>query len=157
MAFCPSCGSQVDGRFCAKCGTAVAGDTGGAGTIPPPAAQAAGLQENMACALCYLLGLLTGVLFLVLAPYNTNRKIRFHAFQSIFMHIALIVCWFALSIVFGLLIQIPVLGALVTLALWPILGLATFGLWLFLMYKAYNNEKFVLPVVGPLAEKQANS
>jgi len=29
------------------------------------------------------------------------------------------------------------------------------GLWLFMMYKAYNNEKFVLPIIGPLAEKQA--
>ncbi|MBZ5602909.1 MAG: hypothetical protein LAO79_11435 [Acidobacteriia bacterium] len=115
------------------------------------------MSENMACALCYLLGLLTGVLFLVLAPYNQNRKIRFHAFQAIFMHVALIIAGFALSIVFGLLLQVPFIGAMIGLVVWPILGLACFALWLMLMYKAYNNEKWVLPIVGPLAEKQANA
>ena len=160
MAFCPSCGSQVDGRFCAKCGTAVAADAGTGGTVPPPAAPAAqssGLTENMAAALCYLLGLLTGILFLVLAPYNQNRTIRFHAFQAIFLHVALIIGFFVLGIVLSLLIHIPFIGAILALTLWPILGLACFVLWLYLMYKAYNNEKIVLPVIGPLAEKQANA
>ena len=54
----------------------------------PMGAQAApGLEENLACALCYALGLLTGIVFLVLAPYNQNKLIRFHAFQSIFFHV----------------------------------------------------------------------
>ena len=54
---------------------------------PPPGsvAQAPGLTDNMAAALCYVLGLLTGIVFLVVAPYNQNRLIRFHAFQSIFL------------------------------------------------------------------------
>src|SRR3982074_1449436 len=106
MAFCPNCGSSVDGRFCAKCGASVnvAGDPGAAGTpstapssgIPSSAASApAGLTENAAAALCYVLGLITGILFLVLAPYNQNRLIRFHAFQSIFLHVACIVVWIA--------------------------------------------------------------
>src|SRR5580698_9298426 len=105
MAFCSNCGAEVQGRFCAKCGTpnsAAAAppppspppETPGAYTAPPPSPppsaplpppsappQAPGLEENMACALCYMLGLLTGVLFLVLEPYNKNRLIRFHAFQ----------------------------------------------------------------------------
>ena len=83
MAFCANCGSQVDGRFCPKCGAAIAGGAGPA--APPPsvpnpgarrltaAAAPAGLTENVACALCYVLGLITGILFLVLAPYNQNR------------------------------------------------------------------------------------
>jgi uncharacterized membrane protein len=159
MAFCPSCGSQVDGRFCAKCGTPVAADPGTGATVPPPAVsvQAAGLQDNVAAALCYALGLLTGILFLVLAPYNQNRLIRFHAFQSIFLHVALIVFYFVLSIIFGALINIPFLGAMLALTVWPLVGLACLILWIMLMYKAYNNQKWVLPFIGPLAEKQANA
>jgi uncharacterized membrane protein len=159
MAFCASCGSQVDGKFCAKCGAAVAAEAGAATAVPPAAAQAqaSGLSDNMAAALCYLLGLLTGVLFLVLAPYNTNRTIRFHAFQAIFAHVALIVIWIGFGIVFSVMATVPVLGPMIALAAWPILGLGCFALWLLLMYKAYNNEKWVLPLIGPLAEKQANA
>ena len=102
----------------------------------------------MACALCYLLGLITGILFLVLAPYNQNAKIRFHAFQSIFFNLA----WIALSMAISILAMM-ISGAL--LMFYPLLSLAGFGLWLFLMYQAYNNQLFVLPVVGPLAQQQA--
>jgi uncharacterized membrane protein len=125
--------------------------------LPPPTApaQAAGLEENMACALCYLVGLLTGVLFLVLAPYNQNRLIRFHAFQSIFVHIASFFVFIGLMIVVSFLHFIPVLGTILALMLYPVVGLVFFILWLMLMYKAYNRERWVLPIVGPLAEKQA--
>ena len=118
-------------------------------------AQSAGMEENMACALCYLFGLLTGVLFLVLAPYNQNRLIRFHAFQSIFLHLGSIVVFIGLMIVMAFLHFIPFLGTILSLMLYPIVGLAFFALWLMLMYKAYNRERWVLPIIGPLAEKQA--
>lgn len=157
MAFCPNCGSQVEGKFCAKCGSPVAaeaGATGTASTMPPPAAPAAtgGLEENVASALCYLLGLLTGILFLVLAPYNQNKTIRFHAFQAIFAHLALIACFIVLEIVIGVL---AFMGGAFLFFLWPILGLGSLALWVMLMYKAYNREKWVLPVIGPIAQKQA--
>ncbi len=109
----------------------------------------------MACALCYLLGLLTGVLFLVLAPYNQNRLIRFHAFQSIFLHLAMIAVMIGVVLVTGILHLIPFVGVMISFVLYPIIGLGSFVLWLLLMYKAYNGERWVLPVVGPLAEKQA--
>ncbi|HTM11540.1 MAG TPA: hypothetical protein VL127_01430 [Bryobacteraceae bacterium] len=109
----------------------------------------------MACALCYLVGLLTGVLFLVLTPYNQNRLIRFHAFQSIFVHIASFFVFIGLMIVVSFLHFIPFLGTILALMLYPIVGLGFFILWLMLMYKAYNRERWVLPIVGPLAEKQA--
>jgi len=87
MAFCASCGAPVEGKFCAKCGAPM-----GAAVPPPgaaPGVAAAGMTDNAASALCYVLGLITGILFLVLAPYNQNKTIRFHAFQSIFLSIAL--------------------------------------------------------------------
>jgi uncharacterized membrane protein len=112
------------------------------------------MTDNLASALCYLFGLLTGILFLVLEPYNKNKTIRFHAFQSIFFNLALIAVDIAFTIVFSILLRIPGLGFL-ALIIWPIFGLAVLGVWLFLMFKAYNNQKFVLPIIGPLAEKQA--
>lgn len=177
MAFCSNCGSEVQGRFCAKCGSPVAADPASAtsSSQPPPpppppaytaapsqpppaysaAPQSAGMEENVACALCYVLGLLTGVLFLVLEPYNRNRLIRFHAFQSIFLNIAWIVVFIALSIISIVLLPIPFLGAILSLMLHMAAGLGLFILWLMLMYKAYNKERWVLPFIGPLAEKQA--
>jgi uncharacterized membrane protein len=153
MAFCANCGSPVEGRFCAKCGAAmnVSGDAG-TGAVPPPSPSAAatseGLAENAACALCYALLLITGILFLVLAPYNQNRKIRFHAFQSIFFHVAAIIIWIAFIFVSavsgGLLIFVS-----------PLIWLGFFVLWIVLIIKAYQDQKLVLPIIGPLAEKQA--
>lgn len=174
MAFCSNCGAEVQGRFCAKCGTPMSAAAAGpspdppgtyaapppppaSAPLPPPAApvQAAGLEENMACALCYLLGLLTGILFLVLAPYNQNRLIRFHAFQSIFLNLAWIGIFIALSIIGIVLLPIPFLGPILSIILHLGVSLGFFILWVMLMYKAYNRERWVLPVIGPLAEKQA--
>ena len=155
MPFCASCGSQAEGRFCPKCGSPIAASPG-ASPLPPPVPNAqAGLTENVACALCYLLLVLTGVLFLVLAPYNQNRNIRFHAFQSIFVWGAGVVAGIALTIVNIMLSAIPFLGALISVVLYFALVLGGLILWLMLMYKAYNKERWVLPVIGPLAEKQA--
>ena len=128
--------------------------TGGAGAAAPssaapvPAAAPAGLTDNVASALCYVMGLITGILFLVLAPYNQNRKIRFHAFQSIFLHVAAIVIWIAflfLSAVSG--------GMLIFVS--PLIWLGFFVLWIVMIIKAYQDQKLVLPIIGPLAEKQA--
>ena len=113
----------------------------------------AGLTDNVASALCYSLGLITGILFLVLAPYNQNPKIRFHAFQSIFYSVFAI----ALGFVFGF---ISILFGGWTLMLLPIFWLiriALFVLWLVLLIKAYQDQKVVLPIIGPLAQQQAGS
>jgi uncharacterized membrane protein len=161
MAFCPNCGADSQGKFCAKCGSPMPDMGQGGGTyVPPPAApmvQSAGMEENLASALCYLLGILTGVLFLVLEPYKNNRTIRFHAFQSIFMWCAVFAVFIVLTVIGTILAMIPVLGWIVAAVLHGVAVLAALGLWLFLMYKAYNKEKFVLPLIGPLAEKQANA
>ena len=111
-----------------------------------------GLQRNVAGMLCYILGLVTGIVFLVITPYNKDRFIRFHAFQAIFFHVGIIAIWIVLGILdailgFGL-------GFIVTLAQ-LVVWLGGLALWIFLMVKAYGNEKYKLPVIGDLAEKQA--
>jgi uncharacterized membrane protein len=115
------------------------------------------MDENVVAALCYLLGVLTGILFLVLEPYNRNPVIRFHAFQSIFVWIAAIVLGMAVSVLAYPIAALPFIGWLIDILLWLAFSLGVFGLWLFLMYKAYNRERFVLPLIGIWAEKQAQS
>jgi uncharacterized membrane protein len=171
MPFCGNCGAEVTGGFCAKCGTPLGGQAapgpvpGGGGQFAPGpgpgagAQTAAGLQENVAGALCYLVGLITGIIFLVLAPYNQNPRIRFHAFQSIFFNVAWIILHYAFSIVIGAM-GYELLGAMfaiLTSLVFLVIGLGGFLLWLVLMYKAYNNTPLVLPIIGPIAQKQAGA
>ena len=154
MAFCPSCGTPVEGKFCARCGTPMTG-----GAPPPPSAQpqaASGMTPNVASALCYVLGLITGIIFLVLEPYNRDKQVRFHAFQSIFFNVAMIVVSIVLMIVGAVVgAVIPFAGAallgLISLLFW----LGVMVLWVVLIVKAYGGTKLVLPVIGAMAEKQA--
>lgn len=162
MAFCSKCGVQVnDGSsFCQACGTAVAGAAAGSAiplSAPPPPMANAGMTNNVAGLLCYILGIITGIIFLVLEPYKSNRFVRFHAFQSIFYWL---VC-FAFLMIWGQIIVGMVLsgGGLAGFGmfglLYALVRLAMFGGWIFLMIKAYNNEEFRLPIIGDLAAKQA--
>jgi uncharacterized membrane protein len=161
--FCPNCGATVEGRFCAKCGTAVeagtassgptaAGPATGAQPYSAPVATSGGMTDNVASALCYALGLITGILFLVLAPYNQNKLIRFHAFQSIFLNAAWIVFWIVETMI---AIVMPWYVMTVVSLIGLLVALGFLALWLVLMFKAYNNEKLKLPIIGDLAEKQA--
>lgn len=115
------------------------------------AAGQAGLTDNVAGALAYLLGPITGIAFLVIDPYNRNPKIRFHAWQSI----VLCVAWIVLSFVLGFALGLISVFALILAPLLMLLPLVGFALWLFLMWKAYQGEQFRLPVIGDFAAKQA--
>lgn len=163
MPFCASCGTQVEGKFCPKCGAAIV--SGGAAPPPPspssyatPApAVAAPMADNVASMLCYILGLITGIVFLVLEPYKNNRTIRFHAFQSIFLNVAVIIIDFVFSIVFRVVLEIAGIFGLLIGIFWPIFGLACLGLWLYLLFSTYQGKTVVLPVIGPIAQKQAQA
>jgi uncharacterized membrane protein len=99
------------------------------------------LEENIAGLLCYVLGWVTGIVFLVLE--KKNKFVRFHAFQSLFTFLPL-------SVLAWIFAQIPFGGWLVAALLW----LLVLTLWLILMFKAYQGEKYKLPIVGDIAEKQ---
>ncbi len=102
-----------------------------------------GLQENVAGALCYLAGLVTGIVFLVLE--KENRFVRFHAIQSILVSVALMV----VMIVLGF---IPIIGWVINM----LLGIGVFILWIVMMLNAYRGRMMKLPVAGNIAEGQAN-
>ena len=175
MPFCKNCGSPVEGPFCAKCGTPQAATpppAGAAYTPPPPqpppaqpgygapaqpAPAAAGMSDNLAGLLCYLVGIITGILFLVLEPYNKSKFVRFHAFQSIFLFVAWIGVMIVLAI-FGTVVRL-VLGFWAAASVMSLLHLVVWlgfvVLWILLMVKAYQGQKFSLPIIGALADKQA--
>lgn len=153
MPFCAQCGTQFQGNFCPACGTKAAGTAGdplGAPAGGPAGDAAPPLDDNVASALCYILWPLTGVMFLVLEPYSSKRPIRFHAYQSVFSFAAFFIGFAALQ----LLGAIPFLG-LIFVFITPVYILIWFAIVLFMAFKAYNKERFVLPIIGPLADKQA--
>jgi uncharacterized membrane protein len=146
--------------FCAACGTAVGQSTGtAAATAPAPAvsqpvapvATSGGLEDNVAGMLAYLF--VPAVIFLVMEPYNKKPFVRFHSFQCIFLLVVEIV----LSIVLSIVAAIPIIGLIVVFLIGPIFGLACLILWVVLLMKAYQNQKFKLPFIGDLAEKQASA
>jgi uncharacterized membrane protein len=161
MAYCASCGTQMEEQFCPKCG-APAGVVRMAPFTRPASTQpgAAGsvvprLGVNGASALCYLFGFVTGIVFLALAPYNQDRRVRFHAFQSIFLSVAVALLHVGVTIVALMLGMVNLaLGALIS-SLHAVVSLGFFLVALYTMWKSYQGEKVMLPVIGELAERQA--
>lgn len=155
MPFCAKCGAQLGegATFCGSCG-APAGSAGVSPTVP--AASGAAMSPNVAGLLAYVLGFITGIIFLVIEPYKNDKFVRFHAFQSIFFNVALIVFWIAFSIMASILgfMSLGILAVLMA-GLGLLFSLAILAYWIFLMYKAYNNERYMIPFIGSLAAKQA--
>jgi uncharacterized membrane protein len=155
MAFCGKCGSAIanGATFCGSCGAPVSSP---ASPPPPPVGTQSGqMSSNVAGMLTYILGLITGIIFLVIEPYKNDRFVRFHAFQSIFFNIALIAISIVWSILSGLLLAaLGILWVFISLV-FTLIWLGALIVWIFLMYKAYSNERFMLPIIGQMAAKQA--
>ena len=98
------------------------------------------MQANLEALLCYALGVVTGVIFLVME--KENKFVRFHAMQSVITFGGI----FVLQIV---IVVIPIIGWIIV----PLLGIVWVILWILLMIKAYQGEQFKLPVIGDIAEK----
>jgi uncharacterized membrane protein len=131
------------GDFCGNCGKPLEAPPTG-----PPPPGGAELADNLASALCYIpaAGLIIAIVFLAVAPYNQKKPIRFHAWQSILLHVVWIVAVVLLD---------ALLPWSVAYRLNQLLHLAAVIFLVFLMWKAYQNEKVVLPVIGPIADKQS--
>ncbi len=109
-------------------------------------------QAHIIAALTYLLGFVTGLIFLYLEPYNQDEFVRFHARQSIGFSVA----WFAIAIVFGVFIAVLPhgLGALLNFIL-TLIDVALAVFWVFLMYKAYNGERYRIPELADVVDSIA--
>ncbi len=148
--FCTHCGTSNDDNagFCSKCGQPMAGGAaapaGGPVAIAPVSAP--GLTDNVAGMLAYFT-IIPAIIFLVVAPYNRSRFVRFHSFQCLFFGVGWIVVVTALRIILPWFLW----------PLWGLIDLALFALWIVLIIKAYNGQTWKLPVIGDMAEKQANT
>ena len=97
-----------------------------------------GIDNNTAGALSYVLGPISGLIFLVL---SRDKTVRFHAMQSTVLFVVL----FAIQWVMAFTI--------ILLPLVPLLTVLGFLLWLILIYKAWQGEVWEVPVLGVYARK----
>lgn len=148
MAFCQACGQEVGtAAFCPKCGAsqgAAVAPAGGGAAVAAPSTE--GLQENVAALLCYVVGWLTGIIFLLI---DKRPFVKFHAAQSIVVFGALFVIRMGLVFVgwSGGLIGFGLIGMLSMLV-----GLFTLVMWILLMVKAYQHQNFRVPIAAGIAD-----
>ncbi len=100
-----------------------------------------GISQNLEALLCYSLGWITGIVFLIVE--KENKFVRFHAMQSIATFLPIFIAMTIVNI-------LPILGQLIAL----LLIVFSMVLWIVLMYEAYKGNKFKLPYAGDFAEKQ---
>jgi uncharacterized membrane protein len=98
-----------------------------------------GLNANLAAALSYLVGFVTGIIFLLVE--KENKFVRFHAMQSTLLFVGIVLFNIVLNV-------IPFLGFILSvMVVFPLSAV----LWLLLMFKAFQGEEFKLPLVGQVA------
>jgi len=160
MPFCSGCGNEVANEvaFCPKCGA----PTGAAGAVSPAAAPSAsaapaGLEENVAGLLCYVLGWLTGLIFLLI---DKRPFVRFHAMQSL-------VTFGALHVVNLVLVFGGVMGGFaggmmggfmlggISWLVYGLISILILVLWIVCMVKAFQGQRFKVPIAGNIAENYA--
>jgi uncharacterized membrane protein len=152
MAFCSKCGGEVGTgvAFCPKCGQAQAGGQ----VVQTSHSTDSGMAENVAGLLCYVLGWVTGIVFLLI---DKRPYVRFHAAQSIVVFGGLHVINIIIGIMFGTgFMMMGGWGAFgMGAALYSLISLVAFVLWILLMVKAYQGEKFQVPVAAGIAQSFA--
>lgn len=147
MLFCSQCGTQVGDRdrFCPSCG--------GAQPVTPAAAGGdpfGKLSPRTAAILCYIpmVGWIASIIVLTAERFRTNRDLRFHAFQGLYLFVA----WLIVDQVFGFAFQ-----ELPHRVFRPdkFLHVALLLTWIFMIVKTAQSQTISLPIIGDLAQKSA--
>jgi uncharacterized membrane protein len=110
-----------------------------------------GLSDNTAGGIAYLT-IIPALVFLLIEPYKRSSFVRFHAWQSIFFFVA----WAVIDILARLMENLLPTAGFLTLTLVQLVGLALFVVWIILVINAANGKRIKLPLIGKLAEQQAN-
>jgi len=155
MAHCTKCGAAVaDGiAFCGSCGAPVGATSASGATAASAASAQTGLSENAAGALCYVLGWITGLIFFFV---DKRPYVRFHAAQSIVVFGGLHILEIVLGMVFGFSLFGGLGGGLIGFglgtAVYMLISLGSLVLWILLMIKAGQGQRFRVPIAANLAE-----
>jgi uncharacterized membrane protein len=158
MAHCTKCGAAIadNAGFCGSCGApqAAAPSAEPVTSTGPVVAAQPQMAENVAGFLCYILGWITGLIFYFI---DKRPYVRFHAAQSIVVFGGLHIIYFILGAFLGFSLfaggATGFSGFSFGWALYGLLDLVGFVLWILLMIKAYQGERFRVPVAADLAEK----
>lgn len=155
MAYCVHCGNSVgenDG-FCGRCGAAQRVG----GSAPPPPRSWRGLENltaRQAAILCYLplVGWLSSIIVLASGRFNHDQRVRFHAFQGLYLFAAwMLVDWVISPALFG-----PFGFGFPWRTLSRIFKLVIMGAWVFMLIRVSNDQDYHLPLVGELAERSVS-
>lgn len=153
MPHCTKCGNAVaDGAgFCPACGAPQSAGAAAGAQAAPVAAGSSGLSENAAGGLCYVLGWVTGLIFLII---DKRPSVQFHARQSIVVFGGLHILTILMGVFFGLSLMA---GGWMAVSpgfiLFHLIQLVTLILWILCMIKGFQGERFRVPVAADLADK----
>lgn len=153
MPFCNHCGSVANenDRFCATCGAPQPAAASGQAAAPNVHEPFENLSARTASILCYIpvVGWILAVIVLASRKFRTDAYVRFHAFQGLYLFAVWLFIHWAVRPVFQ---DIDVPGYRAD----RLLEAVMFGVWIFMMVKASREERYVLPLIGELAQRSAS-
>jgi uncharacterized membrane protein len=150
MAYCCQCGKTVGVRdsYCASCGARQP-------QAPNPVTDyMSGISPRTASLLCYIpvLGWLAAIVVLASNRFRKDARVRFHAFQGLYLFVA----WLIVDWVLDPMFAISYVGLGMHRLFPALMKAAVFGAWIFMMIKVSQDETFKLPILGDLAEKSVS-
>jgi uncharacterized membrane protein len=110
-----------------------------------------GLSDNAAGGIAYLT-IIPAIVFLIIEPFKKSSYVRFHAWQSIFFFVA----WALVDILVGVVQNLAPSVVFLTLTLLQLVGLAFFVVWLIVLINAFSGKRIKLPIIGNVAQQQAD-
>jgi uncharacterized membrane protein len=156
MPFCTNCGTQVNTRaqFCQNCGTPQK-----PGAPPRPSAPQAqdiinGISDRAACILCYIpvFGVIPAIIFLASQRFRTNFRVRFNAFQGLYLFVA----WLIFSSAAPTLLFTGFSGHVFEHMVLGLIKSALVISWIYLLIKAAHEQEVRLPIIGDLAARSTH-
>ena len=150
MPFCCQCGQGVGNHdvFCAHCGNRQP-------ETKPATDYLQGISPRTASLLCYIpiVGWVVSIVVLASVRYREDAKVRFHAFQGLYLFVA----WLIVDWVLSPILSFPHGWGPPFYRIVPaLMKVAVFGAWVFMIIKTAQDEMYKLPILGELAEKSVS-